>query len=129
MDANGDSRTSIQLTSGTADGRASITPLADGRVGYIARSGDELNIWLMNANGTEQMAIGEASAVQDLAVTPDGKHFLYSNEVNGRSTLFRMGIDGVDPVQVTSSEEYVIDSTVSPDGAWLVYDLWKTGGG
>ena len=125
MDSNGDSRTAKQLTSGTADGRASITPLADGRVGYIARSGDDLNIWLMNADGSDQTQIGEAAAVQDLAVTPDGKHFLYSNEVDGRSTLFRMGIDGVDPVQVTSDDEYVIDATVSPDGAWLAYDLWK----
>lgn len=129
MDANGDSRTAVQLTSGAADGRASITPLTDGRVGYIARSGDLLNVWLMNADGSNQTQIGDASAVQDLAVTPDGRYFTYSNELDGgRTLLFRIGTDGTDPVQITSNDDYVIDSTVSPDGAWLVYDLWKTRG-
>ena len=126
MDANGDARTALQLTSGAADGRGSITPLSDGRVGYIARSGDDLNIWLMNADGSNQKQIGDASAVQDLAASPDGKHFFYSNEVDGRAVLFRMGTDGSDPVQITSNDDYIIDSTVSPDGDWLVYDLWKT---
>ena len=128
MDANGDSGTAIQLTSGTADGRASITPLPDGRVGYIARSGDDLNIWLMNSDGSDQTQIGEASAVQDLAVSPDGKYFIYSNEIEGRTMLFRMGTDGTDPIQLTSRDDHIIDSTVSPDGAWLVYDSWMTRG-
>ena len=82
----------------------------------------------MNADGSDQTQIGDASAVQDLAVTPDGKYFLYSNEVDADATLFRIGIDGTDPVQITGNDDYVIDSTVSPDGAWLVYDLWKTRG-
>jgi Tol biopolymer transport system component len=128
IDAHGDSRTAVQLTSGTADGRGSIAPLADGRVAYTARSGDGLNIWIMNGDGSNQTQIGDAAAVQDLKVTPDGKYFIYSNEIDQYCLLYRIGIDGSNPVALTRKEEFAIDSTVSPDGTLLVYDVWKTNG-
>ncbi|MFL6467649.1 MAG: hypothetical protein ACJ72Z_06800, partial [Pyrinomonadaceae bacterium] len=128
MDANGSSRTAVQLTSGAADGRGSIASLHDGRVAYVARSGDELNNWVMNPDGSSQTQIGDASAVQDLAVTPDGRYFLYSNETWPNSFLYRVGTDGSNPVELTKREEYVVDSAVSPDGAWVVYDVWRTNG-
>ena len=128
MDTNGDSTTADQLTSGAADGRGGIASLPDGRVGYVARSGDELNNWVMNADGSNQTQVGDASAVQGLTVTPDGKYFLYSNEIGPASFLYRIGTDGADPVELTKREEYVVDSAVSPDGAWVVYDVWRTNG-
>ena len=39
-----------------------------------------------------------------------------------------MRTDGTDPIQVTSPDDNVIDSAVSRDGTWLVYDLWVTQG-
>ena len=128
LDANGDSRTAVQLTTGTADGRGSIAPLPDGRVAYTGRSGDAINVWIMNADGSNQEQVGDAAAVQDLTVTPDGKYFVYANESGKDSILYRMGTDGSDPVELSTSKEFVIDSTVSPDGARLVYDVWKTNG-
>jgi Tol biopolymer transport system component len=128
MNANGDATTASQMTSGAADGRSGLTPLTDGRVAYIARSADDLGIWLMNADGSEPKQIGDSTEVQDLAVTPDGKHLIYSNEVEGRNSLYRMDIDGTDVVQLTDNDDFVIDSTVSPDGTTLVYDVWKSRG-
>jgi len=128
LDANGDSRTAVQLTTGTADGRGSIAPLPDGRVGYTGRAGDAINVWIMNADGSNQQQVGDAAAVQDLTVTPDGKYFVYANESGTDSVLYRMGTDGSDPVELSANEEFVIDSTVSPDGTRLVYDVWKTNG-
>jgi predicted ATPase/DNA-binding winged helix-turn-helix (wHTH) protein/Tol biopolymer transport system component len=128
MEVSGDSRTAVQLTSGAADGRGSIASLPDGRVAYVARSGDALNNWVMNADGSNQTQVGDASAVQDLIVTPDGKYLLYSNETGSDSFLYRAGIDGSDPVTLTRPEEYVVDSAVSPDGTWVAYDVWRTNG-
>jgi predicted ATPase/DNA-binding winged helix-turn-helix (wHTH) protein/Tol biopolymer transport system component len=128
LDASGDAHTAIQLTTGSADGRGSIAPLPDGRIGYTARSGDELNVWVMNADGTNQIQVGDASAVQDLTVTPDGAHFIYADERGGNTALYRVGVDGSSPIEITAKEEFVIDSTVSPDGAWVVYDVWRTNG-
>ena len=42
--------------------------------------------------------------------------------------LFRIGTDGSEPIQLTNKDERVIDSTVSPDGAWIVYDVWANAG-
>ena len=100
--------------------------MADGRVGYTARSGDELGVWIINGDGSNPTQVGDAAAVQDLQVTPDGKYFVYANENGQESTLYRMGVDGSDPVVLTSKEEFVIDSTVAPDGSSVVYDVWKT---
>jgi Tol biopolymer transport system component len=71
----------------------------------------------MNADGSNQEQVGDAAAVQDLTVTPDGKYFVYANESGKDSILYRMGTDGSDPVELSTSKEFVIDSTVSPDGA------------
>jgi Tol biopolymer transport system component len=37
-------------------------------------------------------------------------------------------VDGSEPTALTSKQEWVVDSTVSPDGATVVYDVWKTRG-
>ncbi len=47
-----DTSTAAQISTGIADGRAGLAPLPDGRVSYIARTGEELNIWIMNSDGS-----------------------------------------------------------------------------
>ena len=83
---------------------------------------DVLRSWATH----NKLESSDADAVQDLTVTPDGKTFVYSNETASNASLFSVGVDGSDEVELSGKEEYVIDSAVSPDGAWLVYDVWKT---
>ena len=128
MESSGDSRTAFQLTTGSADGRGSIAPLPDGRVGYTARSGDAINIWVMNPDGSNQTQVGDAAAVQDLTVTPDGTHFVYADENGISGSIYRVGTDGSNPTALTSTKDWVVDSAVSPDGGSVVYDVWKTDG-
>jgi Tol biopolymer transport system component len=123
MDASGDSRTAVQLTTGMADGRAGLVPLPDGRVGYIARAGDSLNIWTMGADGSNRKQItSEPPTAEELRATPDGRFFIFSAAAeSGGAQLFRIDTEGRGMVQLTNENGNAIDSSVSPDGKWLVY--------
>jgi Tol biopolymer transport system component/DNA-binding winged helix-turn-helix (wHTH) protein len=122
MDAGGDSRSAVQLTSGRSDGRPGIAPLADGRVGYIARNDDKLELWMMNADGSDRkLLLNEPSAIQELRATADGKYFIFSVHRDDVDQLFRVDADGTNLTQLTFEQGIAIDSTVSPDGRSLVY--------
>jgi Tol biopolymer transport system component len=122
MNADGDAHTGVQLTNGQADGRAGIAPLPDGRVGYISRVGEDLTIWVMNADGSDQHQIGlQLPFVEEIQATPDGRFFIFSARRDGFSHLYRIGTNGQDLKQLTAGESNEISSTVSPDSGWVYY--------
>ena len=122
MDADGDVRTAVQLTNGQLDGPAGIAPLPDGRIGYISRVGEDLTLWVMNADGSDQHQIGlQMPFVEELRATPDGRFFIFSARRNGFSHLYRIDTNGQDLRQLTDGESYEISSTISPDSDWVYY--------
>ena len=122
MDANGDAGTAVQLTNGQRDGPAGIATLPDGRVGYISRVGEDLTIWVMNADGSGQHQIGlQLPIVEELRATPDGRFFIFSARRGGFSHLYRIDTSGRDLRQLTDGESDEISSTISPDSHWVYY--------
>ena len=120
---SGDAGTAVQITNGLADGRAGIAPLPDGRVGYIARTGDNLNVWITESDGTnEKQLTRDPPAVEELRASPDGRFFVFSGLRDGYNQLFLMNTDGTDLRHLTDGKSNNIDSTISPDGNWIVYD-------
>lgn len=134
MNSDGDSRSAVQLTNGTADGRGGIAPLPDGRVGYITRSGENLSLWTMDADGTNQKQIfNELPFIEELRATPDGRYFIFSARREKYSHLYRLNTDGTNLKQLTSGNSYEISATVSPDSQWVFYGsnafdgaIWKS---
>jgi Tol biopolymer transport system component/DNA-binding winged helix-turn-helix (wHTH) protein len=123
MNANGDSRTAVQLTSGQADGGAGIASLPDGRIGYIRRTGENLSLWTMKSDGTDQQQINNHfQYIESLIATPDGRFFIFSARRDRLSHLYRIKPDGTNLKQLTDGESCDIDSTVSPDSQWVYYD-------
>ncbi len=130
MSPGGDSRTAIQITYGVADGRTGIAPLPDGRVGYITRAGENLNLWLMNHDGTDQKALtNNPPYVEELRAAPDGSYFVFAAMRDRASHLFRIDADGSNFRQLTFGNGTEIDSTISPDGNWIVYSSGVFDGG
>jgi Tol biopolymer transport system component len=122
MKPTGDSRTAVQLTTGLADGRPGLAQLPDGRVGYITRSGDNLDVWIMDADGTNRKQLtSEPRNVEELRATSDGRYFVFSARRDGRSHLYRLETDGSNLTQLTDGDSIEVDSTISPDGRWVVY--------
>ncbi len=134
VNADGDSRSAVQITNGLADGRAGIAPLPDGRIGYITRSSENLSLWTTNADGTNQKQIfNELSFIEELRATPDGRYFVFSARRDKQSHLYRLDTDGTNLKQLTDGDSYEIDSTVSPDSQWIFYGsnvfdgvVWKS---
>jgi len=123
MDANGDSRTAMQITKGFADGRGGIAPLPDGRIAYLTRHGDGFSIWQMNADGSDRIQLTtEPPQLQELRSAPNGDFFMISAWRDGWNHLYRLNADGTDLRQMTFGESAESDSTISTDGNWIVYD-------
>jgi Tol biopolymer transport system component/DNA-binding winged helix-turn-helix (wHTH) protein len=122
VDADGDARTGVQLTNGQLDGPPGIAPLLDGRVGYVSRVGENLTLWVMNSDGSDQHQIGlPMSFIEEVKATPDGRFFIFSARRKGFSHLYRIDTNGRDLRQLTDGESYEISSTISPDSKWVYY--------
>jgi len=122
MDADGDARTGVQLTNGQLDGPPGIAPLPDARVGYVSRVGEDLTLWVMNPDGSDQHQIGlPMPFVEELRATPDGRFFIFSARRNGFSHLYRIETDGRDLKPLTDGESDEISATISPDSKWVYY--------
>jgi Tol biopolymer transport system component/DNA-binding winged helix-turn-helix (wHTH) protein len=122
MGADGDARTGVQLTNGQLDGPPGIATLPDGRVGYVSRVGENLTLWVMNPDGSDQHQIGlPMPYVEELRATPDGRFFIFSARRDGFSHLYRIDTNGRDLRQLTDGESDEISSTVSPDSKWVYY--------
>jgi Tol biopolymer transport system component len=122
MDANGDSRSAFQLTSGTSDGRAGIAPLADGRLAFVGRSGDNTNIFVMNEDGSDLKALLADGVMPDEPRSSRGSSYLVFSVYDWPySHLFRANTDGSDATQLTFGGSRVIDSSISNDGNWVAY--------
>jgi DNA-binding winged helix-turn-helix (wHTH) protein/Tol biopolymer transport system component len=120
MNSNGDPASAVQITKGTADGRPGLVTLPEGRIAYIARTGEELTIWVARDDGSDakQLATG-FEYPSELRADPQGRFLIFSatEKRGGPSHLYRINTDGTGLMQLTlggnTHEEY---STLSPDG-------------
>ena len=130
MDSKGDSRTAVQITTGLNDGRSGIGPLADGRVAYISRTGESLNVWVTNQDGSDQRQItADSNAMEELRSGGDGRYLVYSGYLDRpHPHLFRINPDGTGLRQLTSGDGKEIDSSMSHDGKWVAFDSTRIAG-
>jgi Tol biopolymer transport system component/DNA-binding winged helix-turn-helix (wHTH) protein len=124
MDASGAAATAVQITSGSSDGKSGLVPLSDGRILFIRRTGEHVNIWRMNSDGAQpQQLTNETAFLEELRAAPDGRYLVFSSQRGGRSHLFRADADGANIQQLTSGESVEVDSDCSPDGRFVVYSM------
>jgi eukaryotic-like serine/threonine-protein kinase len=105
----------------------------DGRIVFVSNEGGNPNIWITNPDGSErkQLTANDAANFSPV-VSADGKYIVFSVWRNGKRSLWRMQVDGRNPVQLTFG---VTDSfpSISPDSRWVIYTaesgakpaLWK----
>ncbi|MGB7069090.1 MAG: winged helix-turn-helix domain-containing protein [Pyrinomonadaceae bacterium] len=122
MKATGDAATAVQITRGSADGRAGLVPLPDGRIAYTARTAESLTIWVANDDGTEAKQIETGFEYnEEVRADPAGRFLVFSSVTKELiHHLFRIDPDGSDLKQLTRGNTHEIDSAISPDGKTIV---------
>lgn len=125
VDTGGKIDSAAQMTSGETDGRYGLSSLADGRLAYIGRTGNDFDIWTMKEDGTDARPFtADEFSQSDLAASPDGRFLVFSSDKGGGNHIFRINADGTDLRQLTFGESADGAPDISPDGAWVVYAAW-----
>lgn len=112
----------ITFGSGGYGLKLSWTP--DGKIVYDSSVNNSPSISIMEADGSKPKNLmgdmtGRARPGSS-TVSPDGRYIIYSSDLTGTRHIWRMNIDGSNPVQLTdgAGED---QPTCSPDGKWVFY--------
>jgi serine/threonine protein kinase len=129
---DGDARRATQITSG-ADQQFGLSWTPDGRIVYASVASGNQDIWIMNADGTNQKQLTFDSHIdREASVSPDGRYIVFASNRAGSFNVWRMDIDGNNPLQLTKGSDDQFPQ-FSPDGQWTIYQgvisgvpvLWK----
>lgn len=103
----------------------------DGRLVYSLNTIGNVDLWVMRPDGQEQKQLTLNSATNDApAVTPDGHYIVFISNRAGAFQVWRVQIDGSDPVSLTNGSGKNFPA-ISPDGKWVLYNttddwqLWR----
>lgn len=125
LPSSGDKGAAKQITFGrnfiTDASGVSWTP--DGRVVYATKAGGKWEIWIVNADGSEQTQLtqdcaGNESCGQPV-VSPDGRYIVFQARADGVRNIWRMDIDGGNPIQLTNGGGFT--PSLTKDGRYVIY--------
>lgn len=114
--------------------------LRDGKIIYGSTASGKDDVWLMNADGSNQKQLTTtAGANFEPTVSDDGRTVVYvSKAADAAQNLWKMNLENGERAQLTNGG-FDLRPDISPDGRWVVYmsvikdspTLWKTsiGGG
>ncbi len=125
-----DAGSARQVTSGagTYDGLQGIGWMPDGRIVYTAKSGGNLDLWIMAADGSNQKRLTADSGNNNQpVVSADGRSIVFVSDRTGHDNIWKMDGDGSNPRQITH-DDAAYDPSISPDGKWVMYDAFSAGG-
>jgi serine/threonine protein kinase/Tol biopolymer transport system component len=115
----GDAGRARQILPVRSRGGVALTP--DGRVVFSTETGGAWDIWIMNQDGSnrKQLTSGGRQSVEP-AVSPDGRYIVFTSVHPTSVDLWRMDIDGGNPVRLTNTL-FAFNAAFSPDGRWVVF--------
>ncbi len=124
---DGDSNRVRQLTRGRYDGRSGITWTPDDRIVYTSVTSTNSDIWIMNADGTNQKQL-TTDVHNDVypSVTADGRYIVFQSNRTGSDHIWRMDIDGNNQKQLTFGVTEK-SPNCSPDSKWVIFEASDSG--
>ena len=102
-------------------GEKGLSVSRDGNhVVFASNRTGRFNIWRMDLDGTNLTQLTDGNGEAFPQCSPDGRWVVYQSGVgNVPSTLWRVAIEGGDPVQLTTT--HAIIPSISPDGSLIAY--------
>jgi TolB protein len=101
--------------------------MTGGQVVYSSSVGGNMDLWVMNADGSNQRQLTANSRNNTQPViTRDGRYLIFTSDRSGTANIWRADIDGTNPRQLTSGSGEAYPHR-TPDGKWVVYTLLGAG--
>lgn len=103
----------------------------DGRVVFMSNEGGIADVWIADPNGGNRKQLTTNGGTSPVA-TFDGRYIVFISAREGSRAVWRMNVDGSNPVRLTDGPVNVYPS-VTPDSKWVLYvnydgarpTLWK----
>jgi len=111
---------------------------ADGRIMYASFASDGENVWKVTPTGAEREPLtrsGKVGALYEFSsVCGEGKYLVVDSNLGSGVNIWRMDMDGSNPLQLTRGNVDV-NPTCSSEGRWVAYNplwhgmwtIWKVG--
>jgi Tol biopolymer transport system component len=86
-------------------------------------SGEDLDLWVMNWDGSNLRNLTEDSAADDSHPdwSPDGRQIVFDSRRSGKAEIYVMRADGSGMRQITERAEDNREAKWSPDGKWISF--------
>lgn len=95
----------------------------DGKIVYATNASGRWEIWMIDADGSNQKQLTQNCAGNDSCsepvVTPDGSYIVFQGTRDGVKNIWRMDADGANATQLT--EDTGVYPSITPDGRFVLY--------
>ena len=99
-----------------------------GKISYSSGSGTSSEIYVANADGTDQTRLTNNAAVDDHpSWSPDGSKIAFHSGRDGGNRMYVMNADGTDQTRLTNDSTEEMYPTWSPDSRKIVFFLSRDG--
>ncbi|HKO97462.1 MAG TPA: protein kinase [Pyrinomonadaceae bacterium] len=116
-----------QITQGKYDGDT-IAWTPEGRVIYTAPSGEQIDIWSVNADGSDNKQLTADTYTESLGcVSADGRQIVFSSNRSGNFNIWKLALGARDQQQLTQGHEMDGQALCSPDGQWILFKSFRQG--
>jgi Tol biopolymer transport system component len=125
---------------GPADDLESLTPLTnqtnaccvvdwapDGRVVFDAYENNKAHIWISDADGKTTQLTASDSEDTDPHVSGDGRFVVFTSNRSGPNQIWRMNVDGSNPVLLANVAGYTQKPQFAADGRTVMF-YWNDAG-
>ena len=122
--SNGDFEHANRITQGLNDYNITAPGISwtpDGKIIYGATLNANLDIWMMDADGSHKRQITTDGAADSMpVVSADGQDVFFISNRSGQRNLWRMKIDGGEQKQLTD-ETGVFSPSLAENGRYVIY--------
>jgi Tol biopolymer transport system component len=108
----------------------------DGKVVYASRTGENWDIWVSNADGSDAKPLStDAFIDHEPSVCADGRHVVFQSNRSGGRNIWRVDLDGNNLKQLTEGNYVDSNPVCSADGRSVIFvsqrsgiaTIWKVG--
>jgi serine/threonine protein kinase/dipeptidyl aminopeptidase/acylaminoacyl peptidase len=113
-----------------------VTWTPDGKIVYASRTGENWDIWMSNADGSDAKQLTtDAFIDHEPAVSPDGRYVIFQSNRSGGRNIWRVDVDGNNLKQLTDGNFVDLNPVCSADGRSVIFvsqrsgiaTIWKVG--